>query len=102
MFSRKPSHLIVALIAALGSMLGTVQCSKTSNPAPAPTPTALTVSGVTVSPGSIAPGGSAQGTVTLVGHDRRDGDADEQQHGRGDRARLCCGGSRPDVRRRSR
>ena len=64
MFNRKPSHLIVASIAALGSMLATVQCSK-NNPAPTPTPTALTVSGVTISPGSIAPGGSAQGTVTL-------------------------------------
>jgi hypothetical protein len=65
MFSRKPSHLIVASIAALASMLATVQCSK-DTPAPAPTPnTTLTVSGVTISPASINPGGSATGTVTL-------------------------------------
>jgi hypothetical protein len=65
MFSRKPSHLIVASIAALASMLATVQCSK-DNPAPAPTPTpTLTVSSVTISPASISPGGWAQGTVTL-------------------------------------
>jgi trimeric autotransporter adhesin len=65
MFSRKPTHLIVASIAALGSMLAAVQCSN-NTPAPAPTPTpTLTVASVTIGPASIAPGGTAQGTVTL-------------------------------------
>ncbi len=63
MIIRKPSHVIVALTAALVTMLATVQCSKNNNTTPPSNP--LTVASVTVNPGSIAAGGTSQGAVTL-------------------------------------